>query len=176
MTYKKATFEDQTRSYDACYYEVTLDETVLANYNPKQIHVHFSVKKEMNVYIYGGNSRYEATESIVPGNDQITVGETYSIGVDKGFLIVAYPNENVETEFGFNYWLEAEIKPVETDEEAESVPSDGSVVTGYEVVEVETIDPVVTTDEEESTNHQEPVAYEVEESESSNTQSVSAYS
>jgi len=36
----------------------------------------------MNVYLYGGKSRFEATESIIPGNNQAKVKETYSIGVD----------------------------------------------------------------------------------------------
>ena len=65
----------------------------------------------MNVYIYGGKSRFEATESVIYENEQATVGETYSINVDKGFLVVAYPNMYKDTEFGFNYWLEAELKP-----------------------------------------------------------------
>ena len=32
-------------------------------------------------------------------------------------MIVAYPNEGVETDFGFEYWLEADLKPVEGEEE-----------------------------------------------------------
>jgi len=41
-------------------------------------------------------------------------------------LLVAYPNENVDTEFGFNYWLEAELKPAEpvTDELAVPITTD----------------------------------------------------
>ena len=65
----------------------------------------------MNVYIYGGPSRFEATKSIIPGNEQAEAGVTYEIGVENGLLIVAYPNEDMETEFGFNYWLEADLKP-----------------------------------------------------------------
>lgn len=150
MRYKKRTFDDPTREYDSCHYEVTFDTSVLENYNPKKIHIHISRKKEMNVFIYGGASKREATESIIDGNQQVTVGETYSIDPSKGFVVVAYPNENVATEFAFNYWLEAEIKPVEpevTDDE-ETETSDGKPVTGYEVVEVETIDPIVTPDSE----------------------------
>jgi len=70
------------------------------------------------------------------------VGQTFSIGVDKGFLIVAYPNEGKQTEFGFNYWLEAEIKPAPGEETKEEDDSQGESepIQGYEVVEVETIE------------------------------------
>ena len=70
----------------------------------------------MNVYLYGGRSRMEATESIIDGNGQAAVGQTYTIGVDKGVLIVAYPNQYVDTEFGFNYWLEADLRPAPGEE------------------------------------------------------------
>jgi len=94
MRYKKPNPQDPSREYDACYYEVVLDESVLENYNPKKLHLQISSKSEMNVYVYGGKSRMEATESLVIGNQQATVGQTFSIGVEKGFLIVAYPQEN----------------------------------------------------------------------------------
>lgn len=68
LRYKKATPADPSREYDSCYYEVTLDESVLNKYDPKNIHVRISTKKDMNVYIYGGRSRLEATESVIPGN------------------------------------------------------------------------------------------------------------
>lgn len=35
MRYKRANPQDVTREYDACYYEVTLDTSVLDKYNPK---------------------------------------------------------------------------------------------------------------------------------------------
>lgn len=41
------------------------------------------------------------------------MGQTYSVGADKGFLVVAYPNQDKDTEFGFNYWLEASLKSEE---------------------------------------------------------------
>jgi len=65
----------------------------------------------MNVYLYEGKSRFEATEALVTGNSQAVVGETYSVDADKGVLVVAYPNYMMETVFGFNYWVEAEAKP-----------------------------------------------------------------
>lgn len=129
---------------------MNLDESVVDKYNPKKIHIHISSKVEMNVYIYAGKSKMEATESVVLGNEQASVGQTYSVSADKGFLIVAYPNENKQTEFGFNYWLEAEVKPApveekeeeenEKEEEEKEKEKEDKVITGYEVVEVETID------------------------------------
>lgn len=68
----------------------------------------------------------EATESVIPGNGQAAVGQTYTVGVDKGLLIVAYPNENQQdTEFGFNYWLEASLKPAPGEK-----PDSGSITDG----------------------------------------------
>ena len=52
----------------------------------------------MNVYIWEGTTRDEATLSIVPQNAQPTVGITYQVGADSGFLIVAYPNKGVPTQ------------------------------------------------------------------------------
>lgn len=55
-----------------------------------------------------------ATESLISGNEQASVGQTYSVDVYSGFLVVAYPEEGVSnTEFGFNYWLEAVSKEEE---------------------------------------------------------------
>lgn len=95
MRYKKASSTDLSREYDACYYEIEMDTSVLDKYNAKEIKVEITAKKNMNVYIYGGSSRFTATESVIAGNQQATVGSTYSISVSKGFLIVAYPNEVV---------------------------------------------------------------------------------
>ena len=71
MRYQKPSIQNPTleREYDSCYYEITLDKSVLADYNPKFIHVQVSAKVEMNVYLYAGTSRFEATEPIVAGNE-----------------------------------------------------------------------------------------------------------
>lgn len=95
MRYKRATSSDLSREYDACYYEISMDTSVLDKYNAKEIKVQITAKKNMNVYIYGGSSRFTATDSVISGNQQATAGSTYSISVSKGFLIVAYPNEVV---------------------------------------------------------------------------------
>ena len=124
MRYFKRSRENGAGEYDACYYELSLDESVLDTHIPKQIHFKLSQKTEMNVYLYGGKSRFEATESIIPGNNQANVGQTYTVGVDKGIMIVAYPNEGVETDFGFEYWLEADLKPAEEESDAVVIEED----------------------------------------------------
>ena len=59
----------------------------------------------MNVYIWEGTNRDDATKQIVSGNKQPILGTTYSVSGSSGILIVAYPNEDVEdTELGFEYW------------------------------------------------------------------------
>lgn len=72
----------------------------------------------------------DATESVVAGNAQASAGATYSIGADKGFLIVAYANEGGNGDFSFKYWLEAELKPESDETVAVPVAADDSVVVG----------------------------------------------
>jgi len=68
MRYKLPNILSTTRNYDACYYEVTLDESVLKDYDPKSLQLVFTNKKAMNVFVYKGNSRTDAKESLIPGN------------------------------------------------------------------------------------------------------------
>lgn len=75
------------------------------------IRVNFTKMTEMNVYLYGGRSRKSAYENITNGNIQATLGLVYNISAYRGFLIVAYPNKNVDTEFAFDYWVEALYMP-----------------------------------------------------------------
>jgi len=74
MRYKKPSVSDPTREYDACYYEISIDDSALADYNPKKLHIQISGKSAMNVFIYGGKDRFEATESIIQDNAQASVG------------------------------------------------------------------------------------------------------
>lgn len=56
----------------------------------------------MNVYIYGG-SRLNANISIVPNNTQVKLNQEYSISYKSGIFIVAFPNQDYETDFEFTY-------------------------------------------------------------------------
>jgi len=49
----------------------------------------------MNVYVYGGNGRHNATESVIENNEAAKVGMNYTIDVADGIFMVAYPNEDV---------------------------------------------------------------------------------
>jgi len=60
---------------------------------------------EMNVYLYGGSSKRNATIPIVDQNAPVKVGKTYTIDANDGMLLVAYPNHNVTTNFQFTYWV-----------------------------------------------------------------------
>jgi hypothetical protein len=53
----------------------------------------------MNVYVYGGNSRSNATQYIINDNEQAQIGKNYTIDVAQGMMVVAFPNENAVTEF-----------------------------------------------------------------------------
>ena len=100
------------RQYDSCFYEVGAADIV----NDTQIdyNIQLSVIRAngMNVYLYGGNNRFNASIPLVKGNEQVKVGETYTIDSAVGMLLVAYPNQDVDTEFEFVYTLVPKIIPV----------------------------------------------------------------
>ena len=78
------------------------------------IKVNFTKLDEMNAYIYGGRSKSTAFENITENNDPVQLGNVYNISAYRGFVVVAYPNENKETEFAFNFW--ADVTRVEEEE------------------------------------------------------------
>lgn len=57
----------------------------------------------------------DAKDSVISGNAQASVGSTYTVGIDKGFLIVAYPDSDVDSEFGFEFWATAVLKSEDDD-------------------------------------------------------------
>ena len=58
--------------------------------------IYFQLNKgsEMNVQLFGGKNRREATKSIIKYNFQAEVGKKYSIDYQEGILVVAYPNKD----------------------------------------------------------------------------------
>ena len=62
----------------------------------------------MNVYIYGGASRDNATIKVIPDNTMPTIGQLYTIDATNGdgFLVVAFPSQDTDTKFEFSYWEE----------------------------------------------------------------------
>lgn len=106
------------RQYDSCYYEigaVELSEDEVNNIKKGVLGVgiQLTVTKasKMNVFLYGGNSRHNATESVVPGNGQVELNKPYFVDYQKGMLLVAYPSEeNLDTEFEFKYELKGYTK------------------------------------------------------------------
>lgn len=62
----------------------------------------------MNVYIYGGKNRDDANIMVVPENAMPTIGELYTLDATdgNGFLIVAFPNQDQDTNFEIEYWEE----------------------------------------------------------------------
>lgn len=46
---------------------------------------------------------------MVEGNEQVQVGKTYTINITEGMLLVAYPNEDQQTEFEFVYQVVPKI-------------------------------------------------------------------
>lgn len=66
---------------------------------------------EIDAFIYQGKSRKESTKSVVAGNVNIQAGQSFKLKPDEGFLIVAYPRDDSEGDFGFEFWVDATLKP-----------------------------------------------------------------
>ena len=59
----------------------------------------------MNVFLYGGKDRFNANIPIITNNEPVRVGSNYTISIDTGMLLVAYPNKDAKTDFEFKYWV-----------------------------------------------------------------------
>lgn len=138
------------RQYDSCFYEIGAGET--NQDDNENIKVSYEIQlsvlraKEMNVYIYGGSSRFNATIPLVKDNEPIETGKTYTIDANDGMLIVAYPNHEVDTEFEFVYHLVPKFAETIPAEESSIEEEPVVVVTEEEVVEEK---PAVVEEEEE---------------------------
>lgn len=79
------------------------------------MYVKFTKKKEMNVFIYEGDAgkRENALGSLVEDNAQVEIDKEYSVDIDKGIMVIAYPNKDKSTEFSFTYWFAPVIQPEE---------------------------------------------------------------
>ena len=61
--------DENTRQYDACFYEIQVDKVLTddqikkmkGNYDQLRIYFNLTQSENMNVYLYGGPSRQEAT-------------------------------------------------------------------------------------------------------------------
>jgi len=62
-------------------------------------------KKNVNVYLYGGRNRFNAVQNVVYGNQQLELNKNYTVKTSAGFMLVAYPDKDVDTEFEFEYWV-----------------------------------------------------------------------
>jgi hypothetical protein len=74
------------RQYDSCYYEIgaeelTEDQVKDVSEGKLGLGIQLMVTKasKMNVFLYGGNSRFNATESVVPGNGQVELNKPYFV-------------------------------------------------------------------------------------------------
>ena len=96
----------------------------------------------MNVYLYGGSDRFNAITPITDQNEQVVLDQEYTVDADVGFLLIAYPDEDAETEFEFTFNLGsyATPPPVVIDEEEEEEDDD----------ETEEETEVIVVDQEES--------------------------
>jgi hypothetical protein len=66
----------------------------------------------MQVYLYGGSSRAEATISVVEDNKRLEAGKSYYTTVESGGLLTALPSlGETDTDFEFEYSVTATPPP-----------------------------------------------------------------
>lgn len=110
----------KTGLYDACYWELTA-----APSEGNSIHIKVTKAKNVNAYFYGGDSRSEATVSVVEDNAVLKAGETYHVPTDKGGLLTALPVlGETDTEFEFEYFI------APTPAESSNVPMIVGIIVG----------------------------------------------
>ena len=68
----------------------------------------------MNIYIYGGSSRFNSNMTVIEGNNQAQIGKNYTFDYKKGMLLIAYPNFDKQTEFEFKVWVDGFTIPMWT--------------------------------------------------------------
>ena len=85
--------------------EDELDNEPRVDFNDTNLKILLYVTKlkNMNVYVYEGESREDAKVSI-NGNQQLVTGWNYTVPYTEGMLLIAYPDKDVETEFEFQFW------------------------------------------------------------------------
>jgi len=112
------------REYDFCYYMIKKDanmtQEMLDEIKEKaggvepRLFIRLKKKERINVYIYGGSSRENATEQLVADNAQAELGLEYSVPLDSGILVIAFPNEEDDKMLlALDYWVDARepVKP-----------------------------------------------------------------
>ena len=95
----------QIRSYDSCYYEINPSEELKIKtsiWEKPDLRIYLDIKRlrNMNVYVYQGQSRYNATVPINE-NQKLKPGDKFNVNYTKGMLLIAYPDQDVYTEFEF---------------------------------------------------------------------------
>lgn len=90
-----------------------MDEAILEKWEPTKLNIRITAKSEkMNAYIYEGRTRESSKQSLKTDNTQLVPGDTFSVDVfESGFFLVFYHEDDTESEFGFEYWVEATLKP-----------------------------------------------------------------
>ena len=89
------------KAFDSCYYEIAAPKLEVmksmfpeANYEKVQINFRLIKSSEISVYIYGGKSRSYAREGITAANNKMEAGDSYRIGPEVGFLVLAIPEKD----------------------------------------------------------------------------------
>jgi len=97
------------RKSDTCYYDIhSVPDTELKGIKSVlglRIFMKVIKKKNVNVYLYGGRDRFNAIGNVVYGNEQVEIGKNYTVKNTEGFMMIAYPEKDVETELEFEYWI-----------------------------------------------------------------------
>ena len=77
------------------------------------LYVRVEKMSNVKVYLYSGTSRENATQSVTPNSRMVRLGESFSLSFDpgsmddgRGFLLIAIPDEDLDTDFEVSIWQE----------------------------------------------------------------------
>jgi len=95
----------KVRSYDSCYYEINASseiDTRKSFWEKPDLKIYLNIDRlrNMNVYVYQGLSRDNATVPINE-NKRLKVGDRLYVNYTDGMFLVAFPDQDVYTELEF---------------------------------------------------------------------------
>jgi len=97
------------RSYDSCYYKLIATPDA----DPKFTYMNIEIVKnnEVNAYIYGGETKSTLIKPLDNDNEALMAGDKCVHDASMVAFLIAYPNQDVDTEFSFTVWLGADPPP-----------------------------------------------------------------
>jgi hypothetical protein len=97
------------RSYDSCYYKLVGSKD--ADPKMKYMNIEIVKAKDVNAFVYGGENKNNLIEPIYNDNEALEDGDKSVHDASMTAYPIAYPNQDVDTDFEFTVWLGGDPPP-----------------------------------------------------------------